>query len=121
MKKAIELQGTITAAERRLLNRLSEISDNESLTLFAEITVAKTNYEMYLLQKKINNMKSQNNLILKHLQSGKSITPIEALEKFGSLRLSGRIYELKERGYKIKTEIIEINSGKRVAKYTLIS
>lgn len=66
-------------------------------------------------------MKSQNSLILKHLQSGKSITPIEALVLYGSLRLSGRIYELKERGYKIKTEIIEINSGKRVAKYTLIS
>lgn len=65
-------------------------------------------------------MKSQNNLILKHLQSGKSITPIEALVLYGSLRLSGRIYELKEKGHKIKTEMIETETGKRVAKYTLM-
>lgn len=53
MKKAIELQDAITATERRLLIRLTEIGDNESLSLFDNITVAKTNYEMYLLKKKI--------------------------------------------------------------------
>lgn len=33
--------------------------------------------------------------ILKHLRSGKTITPLEALKKFGSFRLSARIYDLR--------------------------
>lgn len=56
--------------------------------------------------------------ILKHLQSGRAITPLEALEKFGCFRLGGRIYELKKQGHNIRTDIVEKN-GKRFASYSL--
>ena len=56
--------------------------------------------------------------ILAHLQSGKFITPLYALQKFGCFRLSGRIWELKQRGFNIVTEIVDdAKSGKRFAKY----
>ena len=48
---------------------------------------------------------SQATLILNHLLSGKEINPIEALEKYGCLRLGAIIYDLKDDGYKIATRI----------------
>lgn len=63
-------------------------------------------------------MDSQSQLILSHLKSGKSINPIEALNKYGCFRLSARIYDLKKSGYVIRTEIIEEN-GKDFAQYSL--
>lgn len=62
---------------------------------------------------------SQNDLILRALQVGESITPIAALERFGCFRLGGRIYELRELGYAIETEIIELPNGKRIARYSM--
>lgn len=61
---------------------------------------------------------SQNEAILKHLECKGSITPLEALNLFGCFRLGARIFDLREAGYNIKTEII-INNGKRFAKYIL--
>lgn len=55
--------------------------------------------------------KSQNDLILKYLQTHKrGITPQKAYEKFGCLRLSGRIYDLKNRGYDISSTITEVKN-----------
>jgi hypothetical protein len=68
-------------------------------------------------------MDSQNQLIRKHLEAGKSLTPLDALYKFGCFRLGARIYDLKQQGLKIKSELIEISSGgktKRVSIYFLI-
>lgn len=62
--------------------------------------------------------KSQASEILKHLQSGRPLTPLEALERFGCFRLSGRILELRQAGHKISTEIVEYK-GKRFAEYSL--
>lgn len=56
--------------------------------------------------------------ILRHLQSGRPITPLEALEKYGCFRLGGRIYDLKKLGHKIKTDMVQQN-GKRFASYSL--
>ena len=60
----------------------------------------------------------QTERILKYLQEGNSITPLEALKRFGSMRLGARIYELKQQNYHITTKIISSN-GKHYAKYTL--
>lgn len=59
---------------------------------------------------------SQNQQILNHLKSGKSITPLEALRRFDSLRLGARIYNLRMAGHDIKSRIVE-NNGKRFAEY----
>ena len=68
---------------------------------------------------------SQNEKILRYMKTHKrGITPQVAYEKFSCMRLSGRIYELKEQGYKITTNIIEVNNRFgdicRVAQYRLI-
>ena len=62
--------------------------------------------------------KSQEKRILDYLQNGGKITPLEALDKFGCLRLSGRIYDLKRKGYNIKSNRITVNK-KQVAQYSL--
>ena len=64
---------------------------------------------------------SQNKQIKAWLESGKSITPLDALNLFGSFRLGARIFDLKnDYGMNIKTEMIEVN-GKRYAKYSLVN
>ena len=47
-------------------------------------------------------MQTQTAQILKHLKSGLPITPLEALDKFGCLRLGARIWDLKRDGHKIE-------------------
>ena len=63
---------------------------------------------------------SQKAAILKHLQAKKTITSLEALQKFGCLRLGARIFDLRDDGHRIKTEMITVSKAKRVARYTLI-
>lgn len=62
---------------------------------------------------------SQTEMILEYLKQGHSLTPLEALEKLNCFRLSGRILELRQAGYNIKTDTIE-NNGKHFASYRLI-
>lgn len=57
--------------------------------------------------------------MLEHLKSGKTLTPIEALENFGCFRLSARIYELKDHGWPIRCEIKELENGKRIGEYSM--
>lgn len=45
---------------------------------------------------------TQEKAILLYLEAGNSITPLDALIKFGSLRLAARIYDLRANGYDIK-------------------
>ena len=48
--------------------------------------------------------------------TGKSLTPLEALNEIGCLRLGARIYDLKRQGYDIKSEIVHKN-GKHYSSY----
>lgn len=61
---------------------------------------------------------SQNERILAHLSIYGSITPMEALEKFGCFRLASRIDELRGMGHFIKTNMVSRN-GKNCAEYVL--
>ena len=62
---------------------------------------------------------TQKEAILRHLQSGRTITPLEALELYRCYRLSARIRELRDEGYKIKSE--NVKQGKKTfASYELI-
>jgi cbb3-type cytochrome oxidase cytochrome c subunit len=65
------------------------------------------------------NPNTQMGKILSHLESGKTLTSLEALNKFGCLRLSGRIMELRDMDYRIHSEMITVN-GKRIAQYSLV-
>ena len=61
---------------------------------------------------------SQNACIAIWLKQGNSITPLEALHKFGCFRLGARISDLRKAGYEIETKMVE-KDGKRFAQYTM--
>ena len=61
---------------------------------------------------------SQNDKILKHLQSGKSLTCLEAIQLKYSHNLRSRIADLKRSGYDVKSEQVNIDGG-FIAKYSL--
>lgn len=67
-----------------------------------------------------NNTVSQANAILDYMSKGHTITGIEALNLFGCFRLPARIADLKKVGHKIKSEMVKLTNGKRVAQYTLL-
>lgn len=64
-------------------------------------------------------MESQNMTILNHLKAYRSITTIEAFEKYGITRLSARIFELKEQDIKIITSKKKVMN--RYGKYTYVA
>ena len=53
--------------------------------------------------------KSKQEMVLSHLKKYKQITPLEALELYGSFRLGAIIYNLRE-FYNIETERITVNT-----------
>ena len=62
---------------------------------------------------------TQNQRILDYLKSGKTLTPLVALEKFGCFRLSARIFNLREQGNAIITNNVT-RKGKTFAEYSLM-
>ena len=65
-------------------------------------------------------IESQNKKILAYLLKGHKITALDALKKFGCLRISARIFDIKSLGkYSVKSELITTKSGKRVAQYSI--
>ena len=61
---------------------------------------------------------TQEQSILDYLKSGKSISPIEALEDFGCFRLASVVHSLKQKGHDIQTKIVG-NGRKKWAQYYL--
>ena len=53
-------------------------------------------------------METQNKRIRQYLESGRKLTPLDALYQFNCFRLGARIYDLKDQGMNIETELIEI-------------
>jgi len=68
---------------------------------------------------KMRNKQSQNDMILKHLKAGKSISPLEAMGVFGVYRLAARIFELRESGVEITKVIKDDGRGRTYAEYSL--
>lgn len=65
----------------------------------------------------LESSKSQNRRIAEYLNTGMSITSLEALKLFGCMRLASRICDLRGMGLDIKTEKVKTNSGKWVTRY----
>lgn len=63
-------------------------------------------------------IESQNVEIRKHMERGFEITPLEALEKFGCMRLASRIYDIKQEGCEVLDRKVERN-GKRYKAYRM--
>ena len=67
----------------------------------------------------MNRTTSQSAAILNYLESGGSLSPIEALNKFNCFRLAARIDDLRKAGHDIQTEIFKDDNGKKYAVYSL--
>ena len=64
---------------------------------------------------------SQSQQILAWMQAGNDITPLEAWQRFGCLRVGARVYDLKQAGHKIVTAMItDARTGKRYACYSMV-
>ena len=67
---------------------------------------------------------TQNDIVLAHLMCIGSITPKDAMTKYGIMRLGARIYDLKCLGYQIATEIVSeknrYGATTRFAKYRIV-
>ncbi len=69
----------------------------------------------------MTNKPSQSKQILDYLRQGNSITPLEALDLFGCLRLGARIYDLSQAGHAIHREMVhDPRTGKNYARYSLL-
>lgn len=63
--------------------------------------------------------KSQGEIVLEHLQSGQTLTGLEAIDKYHIYRLSSVIERLRKAGYNIET--IDMQSeNSRYGKYRLV-
>ncbi|QMT41264.1 helix-turn-helix domain-containing protein [Neisseria shayeganii] len=64
---------------------------------------------------------SQSQQILAWMQAGNSITPLEALQRFGCLRLGARIYDLRQSGHAISKQTVhDERTGKTYASYSMV-
>lgn len=60
---------------------------------------------------------TQERMILDYLLVGGTLTSLEAMQKFKCMRLASRISDLKSKGYPIRSQMIETDSGKHVKEY----
>ena len=64
---------------------------------------------------------SQSEEIKTYLLTGGSLTSLDGLRLFKCWSLTQRIFDLRRQGLTIETEMILLESGKRVARYKLKS
>jgi hypothetical protein len=64
-------------------------------------------------------IKSQNVRVKDYLEEGNKLTPIEALDKFGSFRLAAIIHDLRKEGMNILSHM-HTHSGKKYAVYQYV-
>lgn len=66
---------------------------------------------------------TQNERIMRHLETYGSITPAEAMQEYSCMRLASRISDLKKRGADISRELVfcknRFGEPTHYAKYTL--
>ena len=64
--------------------------------------------------------KTQKERILNHLERGKSLTQLQALDKFGCMRLASVVNKLKNEGYDIETTMVHNKkTDKNYASYAM--
>ena len=68
---------------------------------------------------------TQSELILAYMKKHGSITPLDALLEIGCFRLGARIWDLKQAGHNIETEMVEVKTRHggtaTVASYSLVT
>ena len=67
-------------------------------------------------------MESQSDRILHALEQGDRLTPLDALSRFGCIRLAARIFDLRRGGHDIQERLVPVetrNGTAEVAEYRL--
>lgn len=64
----------------------------------------------------VRSVTTQAKAILAHLQRGRTLTSLNALRLFGTLRLAARIHALRSAGHDIKSGRVQVGE-KRIASY----
>jgi hypothetical protein len=67
-----------------------------------------------------NSIPIQTQTILEHLRGG-PITPLDALRLYHCFRLAARVYDLRQEGHQIVTNIVHDDNGKHYAEYHLLA
>lgn len=62
---------------------------------------------------------TQEYAVLQALRAGDTLTPKTAYERFGTMRLGARIFDLKKMGHDIKTEMVKVAPRTQVAQYSM--
>ena len=60
---------------------------------------------------------TQTDSIKEYLDSGNTLTSLEALKLFSCFRLASRMHDLKKSGYVFSKEMISIDGSRKVAQY----
>lgn len=73
------------------------------------------------MEKTLENQRTTSQLkqIREWLETGKSINPMQALDRFGCFRLGARIWDLRDKGMDIRTTLVDNGKGSRYAEYRL--
>lgn len=66
-------------------------------------------------------MKTQNRAILDYMMQGHAITSLNALNKFGCMRLTSRIHDIKKMGVIVDDEWVKGGNGKKYKRYWISS
>jgi hypothetical protein len=78
-----------------------------------------TQAELELLDVKVPDAGTQCGVLLRAFQRGERLTVAEALSRYGCFALSQRCGDLRRNGWPIKSEMVEIRPGTRIARYWL--
>ena len=62
---------------------------------------------------------SQAQTLLAALKRGEKLTVLTALKRYQTFALSQRMGDLVRAGHRIKSQMVRIKSGKRIAQYSL--
>ena len=60
---------------------------------------------------------TQEYAILRALRAGDRLTPADSKERFGTMRLGARIYDLKKAGFDIQTKMVKVGPRTMIAEY----
>tara|TARA_R110002020_G_scaffold56514_2_gene156329 strand:+ start:426 stop:656 length:231 start_codon:yes stop_codon:yes gene_type:complete len=63
---------------------------------------------------------TQTDKVLLHLEKRGSLTPLQAMDLYGIMRLAARIGELRREGHDIASEPFKTPGGATVSRYRLI-
>ena len=61
---------------------------------------------------------TQKDTIINHINQYGSITPLEALTRYGIMRLASRVNDLRNEGFRIVSDM-KVHDGRRYASYRL--